>query len=82
MSCGVRARGALFYKVSAGSYFLSGVVKKRHFLRKWCSKWCSKIAVRDVGRDGNKFTRKVDVFFGLAIHSVDKSRNYKIEDST
>lgn len=54
LSCGVRARKALFYKAFAGSYFLSGSVKNRHFLRKWCSKWCSKIAVRDVGRDGNK----------------------------
>ena len=27
MSCGVRARGALFYKVFAGSDFLSGSVK-------------------------------------------------------
>ena len=41
MSCGVRARKALFYKVFAGSYFLSGSVKNRHFERKWCSKWCS-----------------------------------------
>ena len=24
----------------AGSYFLSGVVKNRHF-EKWCSKWCN-----------------------------------------
>lgn len=30
LSCGVRARGVLFYKVSAGSDFLSGSVK-------WCS---------------------------------------------
>ena len=44
-SCGVRARKALFYKAFAGSYFLSGSVKNRHFLRKWCSKWCSKIVV-------------------------------------
>ena len=43
VSCGVRARKALFYKAFAGSYFLSGSVKNRHFLRKWCSKWCSKI---------------------------------------
>ena len=42
LSCGVRARKALFYKVFAGSYFLSGCVKNRHFGRKWCSKWCSK----------------------------------------
>ena len=42
LSCGVRARKALFYKAFAGSYFLSGSVKNRHFLRKWCSKWCSK----------------------------------------
>ena len=42
LSCGVRARKALFYKVFAGSYFLSGSVKNRHFLKKWCSKWCSK----------------------------------------
>ena len=41
-SCGVRARKALFYKDFAGSYFLSGSVKNRHFERKWCSKWCSK----------------------------------------
>ena len=34
MSCGVRACGALFYKVSAGAVFLSESVK-------WCSKWCS-----------------------------------------
>ena len=34
----VRARGALFYKVSAGSDFLPGGVKNRHFLRKWCSR--------------------------------------------
>ena len=45
LSCGVRARKALFYKAFAGSYFLSGSVKNRHFLRKWCSKWCSKIVV-------------------------------------
>ena len=43
LSCGVRARKALFYKVFAGSYFLSGSVKNRHFLKKWCSKWCSKM---------------------------------------
>ena len=30
LSCGVRTRGALFYKVFAGSVFLSGSVK-------WCS---------------------------------------------
>lgn len=42
LSCGVRARKALFYKDFAGSYFLSGSVKNRHFLKKWCSKWCSK----------------------------------------
>ena len=46
-SCGVRARKALFYKVFAGSYFLSGSVKNRHFERKWCSKWCSKMTVED-----------------------------------
>lgn len=46
LSCGVRARGALFYKVSAGSVFLSGNVKNRHFLKKWCSKWCSKKEVQ------------------------------------
>ena len=38
LSCGVRARKALFYKVFAGSCFLSGSVKNRHFERKWCSK--------------------------------------------
>ena len=41
MSCGIRACGALFYKVFAGSDFLPGSVKNRHFERKWCSKWCS-----------------------------------------
>ena len=34
LSCGVRARKALFYKVFAGSNFLSGSVKNRHFLKK------------------------------------------------
>ena len=41
LACSVGARGALFYKVFAGFVFLSGSVKNRHFLRKWCSKWCS-----------------------------------------
>ena len=43
LSCGVRARKALFYKDSAGSDFLSGSVKWCGFLRKWCSIWCSGI---------------------------------------
>ncbi len=50
MSCGVRVRGALFYKVSAGSDFLSGSVKNCRILRKWCSKWCSKMIVEDAER--------------------------------
>lgn len=41
LSCGVRACGALFYRVFAGSDFLAGSVKNRQFLRKWCSKWCN-----------------------------------------
>ena len=45
LSCGVRARKALFYKVFAGSAFLSGSVKWCRFLRKWCSKWCSGMTV-------------------------------------
>ena len=53
LSCGVRARKALFYKAFAGSYFLSGSVKNRHFLRKWCSKWCSKKSVGH-GKNINK----------------------------
>ena len=43
LSCGVRARKALFYKAFTGFYFLSGSVKWCSFLRKWCSKWCSGI---------------------------------------
>ena len=49
--CGVRARGALFYKASAGSDFLFGSVKNRQFLRKWCSKWCSGMTSEDTERD-------------------------------
>ena len=37
MSCGVGARGALFYKVSAGFVFLCESVKWYGFLQKWCS---------------------------------------------
>ncbi len=37
LSCGVRARKALFYKAFTGSYFWSGSVKNRHFESKWCS---------------------------------------------
>ena len=50
LSCGVRARKALFYKVFAGSYFLYEGVKNRHFKRKWCSKWCGGIVMGDVER--------------------------------
>lgn len=67
MSCGVRTRKALFYKVFAGSYFLSGSVKNRHFERKWCSKWCSEMTVGDVERDGNKRWRKVGEFDKIKI---------------
>lgn len=35
--CGVRTRGILGYKVSAGSDFWSGSVKWCSFLQKWCS---------------------------------------------
>lgn len=34
LSCGVRARKALFYKVFTVFYFLSGSVKNRHFYEK------------------------------------------------
>ena len=37
MSGGVRVRGALFYKASAGSVFLFVSDKSRNFERKWCS---------------------------------------------
>ena len=37
LSCGVRARKALFYKAFTGPYFLSGSVKNRHFESKGCS---------------------------------------------
>ena len=54
LSCGVRARKALFYMPSAGSDFLSGSVKWCGFLRKWCSKWCSGMTSEDTVGMKNK----------------------------
>ena len=65
MSCGVRARKALFYKVFTGSYFLSGSVKNRHFERKWCSK----IVVGDMKREENKRWQKEEKFDKIDIES-------------
>uniref|UniRef100_UPI0032089DC6 hypothetical protein n=1 Tax=Thomasclavelia spiroformis TaxID=29348 RepID=UPI0032089DC6 len=75
LSCGVRARKALFYKDFAGSYFLSGSVKNRLFLRKWCSKWCSKMVVGDMMRDGKKEWQKEREF-----DKIDIDRFFLLEE--